>query len=514
MSDLQKRILIVDNSKMAIGIIEKQIINSLDIQVLKATSTQEALGIIEQEEIIHIAIIDLNLDNGELASYTIQQDIPTIILTSTINTQLKEFLSNNDALDYLLKDNLNNIKNIVNLIDRTLKNYDTNVLVVDDSLMQLRNAQKLLGSLKLNVTTAKDGQEALDLINKEDKKYSLVLTDYNMPVMDGKELTFKIREKYKKNELAIVVFTANNEKTASEFLKIGANDFIQKPYTKIELKTRINSTLELIDFFREIQKQKKELEEYNITLEEKVNLEVEKNLQKELQLFEQAKLAAMGAMIGNITHQWRQPLNHISIIASGILMQQELNLLDIDNIKDPMEDIIHKTDYLSEVIQTFRGFLMEHKETKEVILQDRINIALNIVKVVLDDKNIKLNNNINYNEPINIILTVGELSEVIINIINNACDALIENKIDEPFVELNLIKENNTAIITIEDNAGGIPKDILPKIFDEYFTTKPKDVGTGLGLHMSKKIITESLKGKIYAKNTDIGAKFFIELPL
>jgi len=514
---MKKKILIADNSRMVKKLIEKQILNALDVDILSVTSKAEALNIIDNDNLIHIAIIDYDLEdakNGELAKYCIEKDIPTIVLSSSITPSVKEFLLKNDILDFLLKDKLDNIKNVVNLIDRTLKNYDTNILVVDDSLMQLKNAQKLLNSIKLNVTTATNGQEALDLINKGDKKYSLVLTDYNMPIMDGKELIFNLREKYKKNELAIIVFTANNEKSASEFLKIGANDFIQKPYTKIELKTRINSTLELIDFFDEIQRQKKKLKEYNITLEEKVKVEVEKNIQKELQLMEQSKLAAMGAMIANIAHQWRQPLTQISSISSGVIVQQELKLLNDDLLKQSMEDIISKTQYLSEVIQTFRKFLMENKETKEVILQDRINIALNIVKVVLDDKNIKLINNIDYENPIKITLVVGELSEVIINIINNACDALVERNVDDPHVILDLIKTNDKVTITIEDNAGGIPEDIIDKIFDEYFTTKPKDKGTGLGLHMSKKIINDSLKGNLYVKNTNLGAKFFIELLL
>jgi len=254
-----KKILIADTSKMVKKLLEKQILNALEVEILDATSKAEAINIINNEKLIHIAIVDYNLEdakNGELAKYCIEKEIPTIILSSSITQSLKEFLINNDILDFLLKDKLDNIKNIVNQIDRTLKNYDTNVLVVDDSLMQLKNAQKLLSSIKLNVTTATNGQEALELINKGDKKYSLILTDYNMPVMDGKELIFNLRQEYKKNELAIIVFTANNEKSASEFLKIGANDFIQKPYTKIELKTRVNSTLELIDFFDEIQKQR------------------------------------------------------------------------------------------------------------------------------------------------------------------------------------------------------------------------------------------------------------------
>jgi C4-dicarboxylate-specific signal transduction histidine kinase len=108
----------------------------------------------------------------------------------------------------------------------------------------------------------------------------------------------------------------------------------------------------------------------------------------------------------------------------------------------------------------------------------------------------------------------GEFDQVIINIINNAKDVLIERNISDPTIEIVLHKENDKIILTVEDNGGGIPNDLMSKIFESYFTTKHKNIGTGLGLHMSYKIITESLKGKIYAVNTDKGAKFFIELPI
>lgn len=109
---------------------------------------------------------------------------------------------------------------------------------------------------------------------------------------------------------------------------------------------------------------------------------------------------------------------------------------------------------------------------------------------------------------------VGELSQVIINIINNAKDALVENKPKNPFVQIDLIKEDTLLKIIIKDNAGGIPKEILPRLFEPYFTTKHQSQGTGLGLHMSYKIINESLNGKIYAINEDGGAKFIVEIPI
>ena len=272
---------------------------------------------------------------------------------------------------------------------------------------------------------------------------------------------------------------------------------------------RYNEELEI-----KVEEKTKELSELNNNLEEKVKEEVSKNIQKELILFEQSKMANLGAMIGNIAHQWRQPLSIISTIASGIQVKVNLNTLNTKNLNEDMDNIVNKTKYLSESINTFRDFLKEGKEVREFIIEERIDISLKIVGLALRDNSIKLINNIDYSKQTKLVMAVGELTEVIINIINNAKDAALENKIKDPWIKLELKTDNNTATITIEDNAGGIPKDVMPKIFDEYFTTKNEKAGTGLGLHICYKIIKESLKGEIFAQNTDNGAKFFIKLPL
>ena len=258
----------------------------------------------------------------------------------------------------------------------------------------------------------------------------------------------------------------------------------------------------------------KELQKLNENLEEKVKEEVAKNRQKELQLFEQSKLASMGEMIGNIAHQWRQPLSIITTSSSGMKLKKELDMLDdefLDVSLDVIEDNAH---FLSETIDTFRDFIKEEKVLKEVILQERIDIALDIINATLKNNHIELKNNIDYSNPIKITLVVGELTQVIINIINNAKDVLLKEKIEDAWIKLDLEKHDGKVIITIEDNGGGIPDEIVPKIFDPYFTTKHQSQGTGLGLHMSYKIIVDSLKGKLYSENTNNGAKFIIELPL
>jgi len=242
-------------------------------------------------------------------------------------------------------------------------------------------------------------------------------------------------------------------------------------------------------------------------------LQQHQKMQEKL-IFEQSKNAQMGEMIGNIAHQWRQPLSVISTAASGIILSKQFNTLTNEKENEFLKGIVDNTQFLSNTIDTFRDYIKEEKELKEVILQDRINNAINIIESSLKNNHIKLINNINDTESINIMMVVGELSQVIINILNNAKDALVGNNIEKKIIEVNLVKIENRAILTIEDNGGGIPNNILPKIFDPYFTTKHKSLGTGLGLHMSKDIIENHLKGKLYAENINKGTIFTIELPL
>ena len=261
-----------------------------------------------------------------------------------------------------------------------------------------------------------------------------------------------------------------------------------------------------------IQQKTQELQEINENLEHKVALEVEKNIHNEIKLYEQSKLAALGDMIGNIVHQWRQPLSAIVAIASATRLQNELGVLQGGMINENMEKVVLKAQYLSETIDTFRNYLKEEKIKQRVVLQDRINIALTIVSTVLNDNNIKIINTIDYSNAIHTHLILGELSQVIINVMNNAKDALVDNKIEDPWVKIDLQTLENKAIITIEDNAGGIPQEVITHVFDQNYTTKDHSVGTGLGLYMSKKIMQESFDGDIYVQNTQNGAKFFIEL--
>jgi signal transduction histidine kinase len=258
----------------------------------------------------------------------------------------------------------------------------------------------------------------------------------------------------------------------------------------------------------------KELNDLNENLKGKVDEEVKKNMLHEMQILEQSKMASMGEMIANIAHQWRQPLSAISVTASSILLHNSLGMgIDTKELDEKMNLVLSRVEYLSNTIDTFRNFLKEKKEYKSVSIQDRLDMVFQIVGTSLKDNHIDLRYKSNESEPIFVSMVVGELDQIIINILNNAKDILKEKNIDNGWIDLELLTDNNRVVITVEDNGGGIPKGIISKIFEPYFTTKHQSQGTGLGLHMAYKIAKESLQGNLYVKNTNHGAKFFLEIP-
>ena len=254
-----------------------------------------------------------------------------------------------------------------------------------------------------------------------------------------------------------------------------------------------------------------DLIDLNKNLETRIDEEVEKNREKEKQLFEQSKHAQMGEMIGNIAHQWRQPLSAISTSASGMQLQKEMGMLDDETFETMLNRINDRAHFLSKTIDDFRDFLSENKEIDTFILQQQVDKTISIIDSSLRSENIKLIKNYQ-EENIEVSSISGELSQVVLNIITNAKDILVNNKIKNKEIYINIYKDNQKSIISIEDNAGGVPEDIMPKIFDPYFTTKHQSQGTGIGLYMSNSIVKNSLKGKLFVTNTKKGAKFFIEI--
>ena len=232
----------------------------------------------------------------------------------------------------------------------------------------------------------------------------------------------------------------------------------------------------------------------------------------------QAKMAAMGEMIGHIAHQWSQPLSSISTSATGMKLQKEMDILEDDFLIQGLKQINKSVQYLSTTIDDFRNFYQPNKNKSEFYILDTVDKVVNLINSQFISNGINI---IKSGENIKINSYENELIQVIINLLNNARDELIKkDSTCEKLIFINISKNKKYIILEIKDNAGGIPHEIKNKIFDAYFTTKEQEEGTGIGLYMSRQII-ENMDGKIEVSNRDYeyegqnytGALFKIFIP-
>ena len=252
-----KRILVVEDSKTARAQIQNEFSLYCEAEIIYAKTYKDAMKKIRKfHGKFHAALLDLNLPdapNGEVVSLANAHHIPSVVLTGNMNLEVKRNIQKKDILAYILKDTNKSIKLAVKFLQRALRNYDTNVLIVDDSKLYRQILSNLLKEMNINVFEAEDGLEALEFLKTSKDKISLVLTDFEMPKMNGLELTIKIREIFDKNELGIIALsTVDDTNIISDFLRFGANDFINKPFNKNEISIRINSNLEILDLFTQI----------------------------------------------------------------------------------------------------------------------------------------------------------------------------------------------------------------------------------------------------------------------
>jgi len=255
--------------------------------------------------------------------------------------------------------------------------------------------------------------------------------------------------------------------------------------------------------------QTKELQELNKNLEQKVINEIAKNEEKQKVMFWQSRLASLGQMLSNIAHQWRQPLTELNLTIYNMKK---------DALNDNKEEMI--TSYnqskeivknMSNTIEDFTNFFNPNKKKKLFNLKDSIQEAILISERTIKDEHIFLKTNLS---DIKVVGITNELTQIIINLIQNAKDAFSANNIQQKEIKITTSKDDNNAIIEVKDNAGGISEENLEKIFEPYFTTKHSTSGTGLGLFMSKMICEQGFNGSLQVLNINSGVIFTIKIPL
>ncbi len=248
---------------------------------------------------------------------------------------------------------------------------------------------------------------------------------------------------------------------------------------------------ELIDTIQELQNKKQALKE------------------RDSQLFEQSKRAEIGEMIGNIAHQWRQPLAIINSTIGILKEKNSVSMLNKEEISDKLEKMEKRIIYMSDTIEDFMNYYKPNKGKFYFSIYDAIQKAIDLTNISTDSKNIKINIKINKKEKLYGL--INEFVQVIVSILSNIND-LVSSNLTDVNVTICLKKDEKYTVLSILDNCGGIKEENLSKIFDPYFTTKHKSMGTGLGLHIARMIIEDNMNGTLSVKNSNNGAKFIIKM--
>ncbi|MGE4396892.1 MAG: PAS domain S-box protein [Sulfurimonas sp.] len=260
---------------------------------------------------------------------------------------------------------------------------------------------------------------------------------------------------------------------------------------------------------KRVEEQTRELKELNQTLEERVQEEIAKNEEKQRMMFWQSRHASLGQMLANIAHQWRQPLTELSLAMFNIKKAlQNSNEEDVNKFYLESKHIIQN---MSQTIDDFTNFFSPDKEKYYFNISESIKESLVLLENMINDEMITIKTDF---EDIEVLGITNELTQVIINLINNSKDAFIHNSILLREIVITTKKENSFAVIEVQDNAGGIAKENLEKIFEPYFTTKHKSRGTGLGLFMSRMICEQGLGGTLDVKSKKNTTTFSIKIPV
>lgn len=352
------------------------------------------------------------------------------------------------------------------------------VLVVEDDPLANKLAVNFLQKFYYRVDSAENGQLAFELYQR--CVYDIVITDINMPKMNGLELCKKIRE-IKDNQKIVVMTAHNDSKFMQEAIRAGVNEYLFKPIDYADL---------LIIICR-----------------------LSKQIEYESNLLEQNKLAAMGEMVSNIAHQWREPLSVLKLVSENMYLDFCANESTKESMKEQIDEIRRQTTYMSKTIDDFRNFFKQG-EDQNFSLVDAINLAVSLsaAKLKLDSIDLELNC-----QDCRIFGNKNQLAHVLLALVSNSKDSINEKRqIDLRRVgkiTISSVVQADFVLILVKDNGTGIATESMSRIFEPHFSTKHSNSGTGIGLYMVRTILERNMNGMIYGKNIDDGFEMTISIP-
>ena len=492
-----ENILIIDDSKVVCYIV-KYLLEARNYNVITASSAREGIEVLKDND-ISLLILDMELPDMHgtdvldlLRDIYYINNFPILVLSGSDNPSIVRKALKKGASDFLKKPFV----------------YEEFLLKVD-LWIKSSKWEKTIKNQKKQIEDNLNSFEAL--VNSTIEALFIFQKDICIDVNDeavkliGVDNKKKLLQKY-----IFEIFTNVTDEHKDELLDDKIDHYFEDSIIQKDGTVR----------YVQIKERNKKIGEKSLKIIAIIDItEIKQN---EKILNNQSKMASMGEMIGNIAHQWRQPLTAISVAAGGIKLGYELNMHEEDEAIRELDSIVDNSQFLSDTIENFQSFLKDNRVTSEFSVKETVERTIAIISANLNSYEINIVNENDKNIRINGIQ--NDLIQVLLNIINNSSDILKSQKDlnKEKYIIIEIKKDDGFVIIEIQDSAGGVPEDIKSKIFEPYFTTKHQSQGTGLGLYMTHKIVVDNLKGSIvvencpfkYQNNDYYGAKFTIKIPI
>ncbi len=516
-------ILIVDDDKEVHSITKTVLSNfefdDKDLEFISVFSGKEAIHTLKNNSNIAVVLLDVVMETNDAGFHVVKfireelnnQTIRIVLRTGQAGSAPERFVIKQYEIDdYKEKTELTSTKLYTTLLTslrtyKALSNIEKNNIRLYKEEQKLRYSEKLLRNIIDTVPARifwKDsnsnyqGSNSLFLedANLNNETQLIGKTDYDMVWKDLAEI-------FVEND-RLVVHSGIGKINYKELIAIKNNKKITALVSKVPLRDEENKVVGILGIYTDISKQVKIQNELK---------------EKEALLSQQSKMAAMGEMLGNIAHQWRQPLSVITTAASGIQIQKDFGTLKDEELMYAMKEIMKSSNYLSQTIDDFRDFFKPNKEKISIDLEDIMERTLGLVVSKL--KNLDINIIKNF-EKIKLYGLDNELIQAFMILLNNASEAFDET-VEDRVIIISTKKENKNIVISVKDNAGGIKEELINRVFEPYFTTKHKSQGTGIGLYMTEEIIVKHMEGSIKVENEVfdyndkefIGANFTIKIP-
>lgn len=384
--------------------------------------------------------------------------------------------------------------------DRNIVDQHISVLYVEDQLDIQEEFVDILSLFVDEVFVAVDGDEGLKKYNEN--LPDIIITDIQMPIMSGLQMIQKIREGNK--EIPIVVTTAfNDSKYLLEAITLGVEHYLLKPVMIDQLQERLETIKKRL-------MQQRELDIYQLYLEERVEAEVALREEKESLLIQQNKAAEIGQMVSVIAHQWKQPLHYLHLLIEDLGMEYDYQPLSREYIDEFTKKGLNRIDFLSETMDNFLHFYKSDTAVKRFAASTVVQEITAFLLLPYQALGISLQ--IDVHNDFFLLGIKNEFQQVILNLLNNAKEAFDAKKNSQKKVIVSLSIENNKGILFIEDSAGGIDEKIIDDLFKLEYTTKKN--GNGIGLYLVEKIVTKRFSGSVSVANSAEGARFTLAFEL